>query len=121
MSDKPDPEHKNPDTPRRFPALADGASPDQSPHDRQPYRWDDLGESIRPDRLGRLFNEDSRTAYQRGIECDLQGNLPGAIAAYRNFAQYGMVILVIFLYRGGFEKVIDPIVGVLYRSLGLPH
>ncbi len=46
---------------------------------------------------------------------------PDAIAAYRNFSQYGMLILIGFLYLGGFERIIDPIVGVLYRSLGLPH
>ncbi len=46
---------------------------------------------------------------------------PDAIAAYRNFSQYGILILVGFLYFGGFEKLIAPIVGVVYRLLGLPH
>jgi Zn-dependent protease len=46
---------------------------------------------------------------------------PDAIAAYRNFSQYGMLILIGFLYFGGFEKLIFPVVGVVYRLLGLPH
>ncbi len=46
---------------------------------------------------------------------------PDAIAAYRNFSQYGMLILIGFLYFGGFEKIIFPVVGVVYRLLGLPH
>ncbi len=46
---------------------------------------------------------------------------PNAIAAYRNFSQYGILILIGFLYFGGFERLIAPVVGVLYRLLGLPH
>jgi Zn-dependent protease len=44
-----------------------------------------------------------------------------AIAAYRNFSQYGMLILIGFLYFGGFETFIYPVVTVLYKLLGLPH
>lgn len=46
---------------------------------------------------------------------------PDAIAAYRNFSQYGILILVGFLYLGGFERIVFPVVGVVYRLLGLPH
>jgi Zn-dependent protease len=46
---------------------------------------------------------------------------PDAIAAYRNFSQYGILILVGFLYFGGFERIVAPIVGIVYRSLGLPY
>ena len=46
---------------------------------------------------------------------------PDAIAAYRNFSQYGILILIGFLYFGGFERLIAPVVGVLYRLLGLPY
>lgn len=45
---------------------------------------------------------------------------PQAIAAYRNFSQYGMLILIGFLYLGGFRIFILPVVGVLCRLLGLP-
>jgi Zn-dependent protease len=46
---------------------------------------------------------------------------PGAIAAYRNFSQYGMLILIGFLYLGGRETFVYPVVVVLYKLLGLPH
>jgi Zn-dependent protease len=46
---------------------------------------------------------------------------PEAIATYRKFSQYGMVILVGFLFLGGFDRIIAPIVGVLYGLLGLPY
>jgi len=46
---------------------------------------------------------------------------PQAIAAYRNFSQYGMLILIGFLYLGGFRIFILPVVGVLCRLLGLPY
>jgi Zn-dependent protease len=46
---------------------------------------------------------------------------PEAIATYRKFSQYGMVILVGFLFFGGFDRIIAPIVGVLYGLLGLPY
>ena len=45
---------------------------------------------------------------------------PNAIDAYRNFAQYGMLILLGFLYFGGFDVIVLPVVGVLYKLLGLP-
>ena len=38
---------------------------------------------------------------------------PQAIAAYRNFSQYGMLVLIGFLYFGGFKIFILPVVGVL--------
>jgi Zn-dependent protease len=44
-----------------------------------------------------------------------------AIAAYRNFSQYGLLILIGFLYFGGFDKIIAPVVGVVYRLLRLPY
>ncbi len=46
---------------------------------------------------------------------------PDAIAAYRNFSQYGILILLGFLYFRGFERIIAPIAGVVYGLLGLPH
>jgi Zn-dependent protease len=46
---------------------------------------------------------------------------PQAIAAYRNFSRYGMLILIGFLYLGGFRIFILPVVGVLCRLLGLPY
>jgi len=45
---------------------------------------------------------------------------PQAIAAYRNFSQYGMLILIGFLYFGGYQRIVAPVVGMLYRLLGLP-
>jgi Zn-dependent protease len=46
---------------------------------------------------------------------------PQAIAAYRSFSQYGMLILVGFLYLGGFRVIIRPILAMLLRLLGLPY
>ena len=46
---------------------------------------------------------------------------PQAIAAYRKFSQYGLPILIGFLYFGGFERIVYPVVGVIYRGLGLPY
>jgi Zn-dependent protease len=46
---------------------------------------------------------------------------PQAIAAYRDFSRYGMLILIGFLYLGGFRVFILPVVGVLCRLLGLPY
>jgi Zn-dependent protease len=43
-----------------------------------------------------------------------------AVNAYRQFAQYGMLILLGFLVLGGFEKIVLPLVGIVYRLLGLP-
>ena len=45
---------------------------------------------------------------------------PAAIAAYRNFSQYGMLILIGFIYLGGFDIMIRPIITVFFRLLGLP-
>ncbi len=44
---------------------------------------------------------------------------PGAINAYKNFARYGMFIVIGFFMLGGF-RFIFPVVGVLYLLLGLP-
>ncbi len=43
-----------------------------------------------------------------------------AIDAYREFAQYGIVILIGFLYLGGFGKIILPVVGWFFNLFGLP-
>jgi Zn-dependent protease len=45
---------------------------------------------------------------------------PRAVAVYRNFSQYGIFILIGFLYFRGLEVFVLPVVGVLYRLLGLP-
>ncbi|MHC4116158.1 MAG: site-2 protease family protein [Planctomycetota bacterium] len=45
---------------------------------------------------------------------------PQAIAAYGYFAQFGIFILVGFLYLGGFYRVVWPIVEKLYVLLELP-
>jgi Zn-dependent protease len=44
-----------------------------------------------------------------------------AIAAYRKFSQYGILVLIGFLYFGGFERIVYPVVGVIYRLLRLPY
>jgi len=46
---------------------------------------------------------------------------PQAIAAYRKFSQFGLLILIVFLYTGGFNRVVFPIVAVIYKLLGLPY
>ena len=43
-----------------------------------------------------------------------------AVNAYRQIARFGMLILLGFLMLGGFEKIIMPLVGILYRLLRLP-
>ena len=43
-----------------------------------------------------------------------------AIAAYRKFSQYGLFILIAFLFLGGFAILVWPVVGLLYTLLGLP-
>ena len=43
-----------------------------------------------------------------------------AMNAYRHVGQFGMLILLGFLALGGFEKIILPLAGVLYKLLGLP-
>jgi len=45
---------------------------------------------------------------------------PQFIQAYSQVAQFGMLILIGFLVLGGFEKIILPVVGLLYTLLGLP-
>jgi len=43
-----------------------------------------------------------------------------AIEMYRDFSRYGMFILLGFLFLGGFEKIIMPLVALLFSLLGLP-
>jgi len=45
---------------------------------------------------------------------------PAAINAYRNFARYGMLILIGFLFFGGFQVIVLPVVALFYTLLGLP-
>jgi Zn-dependent protease len=45
---------------------------------------------------------------------------PQSIQVYRYVSQFGMFILIGFLVLGGFERVILPLVGLLYTLLGLP-
>lgn len=45
---------------------------------------------------------------------------PQSIQAYRQVSQLGMLILIGFLMLDGFEKIILPVVGLLYTLLGLP-
>ena len=45
---------------------------------------------------------------------------PGSVQAYRQVAQFGMLILIGFLVLGGFERIILPVVGLLYTLLRLP-
>jgi Zn-dependent protease len=45
---------------------------------------------------------------------------PESVRAYSQVAQFGMLILIGFLVLGGFEKIILPVVGLLYALLGLP-
>lgn len=45
---------------------------------------------------------------------------PESIRAYRQVSQFGLFILIGFLVLGGFERIILPVVGLLYTLLGLP-
>ena len=45
---------------------------------------------------------------------------PGAIDKYRNFARYGMFILIGFLLLGGFDLIVLPVVAAFYTLLRLP-
>ncbi|MBC8468035.1 MAG: site-2 protease family protein [Planctomycetes bacterium] len=45
---------------------------------------------------------------------------PEAINMYRNFSRYGMFILIGFIFLGGFERVILPLVALFFTLLGLP-
>ena len=45
---------------------------------------------------------------------------PQAIQTYRKFARLGMLLLIGFLLLGGLDRVIFPVVALLYSLLGLP-
>lgn len=45
---------------------------------------------------------------------------PEAVNMYRNFSRFGMFILIGFLFLGGFQIVILPLVALFYSLLGLP-
>ncbi|MFH1719268.1 MAG: site-2 protease family protein [Planctomycetota bacterium] len=45
---------------------------------------------------------------------------PEAINAYGRFARFGILILIGFLVLGGFDRIILPVVGLLYTLLRLP-
>ncbi|UCC97161.1 MAG: site-2 protease family protein [Phycisphaerales bacterium] len=45
---------------------------------------------------------------------------PESIRAYRQVSQFGMFILIGFLVLGGFERIIWPVVELLYTLLRLP-
>jgi len=45
---------------------------------------------------------------------------PQAINAYGRFARFGILILIGFLVLGGFDRIILPVVGLLYTLLRLP-
>ncbi|NQT01538.1 MAG: site-2 protease family protein [Planctomycetes bacterium] len=45
---------------------------------------------------------------------------PEAINMYRNFSRFGMFILIGFLFLGGLQRVILPLVALFYSLLGLP-
>ena len=44
---------------------------------------------------------------------------PQAVNMYRNFSRFGMFILLGFIFLGGFERVILPLVALFYSLLGL--
>lgn len=43
-----------------------------------------------------------------------------AAKAYNNFASFGLFILIFFLFLGGFQHIILPVVGMLFSLLRLP-
>jgi Zn-dependent protease len=45
---------------------------------------------------------------------------PEAVNMYRNFSRFGMFVLIGFIFLGGFERVILPLVALFYSLLGLP-
>jgi Zn-dependent protease len=45
---------------------------------------------------------------------------PQAVNIYQNFSRFGMFILIGFLFLGGFQIVIVPLVALFYSLLGLP-
>jgi Zn-dependent protease len=44
---------------------------------------------------------------------------PEAINMYQNFSRFGMFILIGFIFLGGFERIILPLVALFYSLLGL--
>lgn len=45
---------------------------------------------------------------------------PEAIRMYRNFAQYGMFILIVFLFLGGFRYIVSPFIRIFFDVFRLP-
>ncbi|MBN1807242.1 MAG: site-2 protease family protein [Sedimentisphaerales bacterium] len=45
---------------------------------------------------------------------------PEAIRIYRNFARYGMFILIGFLFFGGFRLIVSPFIRLFFTLFGLP-
>jgi Zn-dependent protease len=45
---------------------------------------------------------------------------PRAVNLYRNISRFGILILIAFLWLGGFNVVVWPLVGLFYGLLGLP-
>ena len=45
---------------------------------------------------------------------------PEAIRIYRNFAQYGLFILIGFLFFGGFRYIVSPFIGLFFSLFRLP-
>jgi Zn-dependent protease len=45
---------------------------------------------------------------------------PEAISIYRSFSQYGMFILIGFLFFGGFRLIISPFIRLFFNLFGLP-
>ena len=54
----------------------------------------------------------------RMVYANLQS--PEAIIIYRNFAQYGMFILIGFLLFGGFRYIVSPFIGLFFNLFRLP-
>jgi Zn-dependent protease len=54
----------------------------------------------------------------RMVYANLQS--PEAIRMYRNFAQYGMFILIGFLLFGGFRYIVSPFIGLFFTLFRLP-
>jgi hypothetical protein len=45
---------------------------------------------------------------------------PEVISAYRQFSQFGIFILIGFLWLDGFDKIVLPVIARLYALLALP-
>jgi len=43
-----------------------------------------------------------------------------ALVAYQTFSRFGLLVLIAFLFFGGFEIIVLPVVGALYTLLRLP-